>query len=251
MELLSKYIDCVLCKMLLNQPVLLPCKHSICKRHETEAAEKIDGTRMIKCYYCEQSFEIPTDGFPQTVSTIYVDANQDNLIKELNSMVSEILQQIEQALTDYVETSGYSEPRVHRVTNVIREKIVNMAELSTYYMDSYPRVMKNIDYFERVCKSHSSSLETNAKFIQKITDNLRSFESVIKRLFTPPITHETMLKWREISDKLIFHLNEIHSEFDRFNEELFFKHITGFNYRDLSDNSARNVDSLDGFFIFL
>ena len=80
-------------------------------------------TRMIKCDSCRKSFEIPTNGFPQTIPTIYVDANQDNLIKELNTMFSDMTQQIKQSLLDHAEINRNLERRIHRVINEIRKKI--------------------------------------------------------------------------------------------------------------------------------
>ena len=233
-------------------PVLLPCKHSICKRHENEAADKMDGTRMIKCDYCEKSFEIPTNGFPQTIQTIYVEANQDTLNKEFKSMFSDISQQIKQSLIDHAEINRNLERRIHRVINEIRKKIDNIAELSASKIDRYTKMVKKIDYFETVCIERSTLIRANTKiYLKGVVDKIKSFNSDIKQFLRPPITHETMLKWREISDKLLVHLKEIQSEFDRFNEELFIFQINGFNFRDLSDNSFSNLKTLDHLFTLL
>lgn len=251
MELLSKYVDCVLCKRLLKLPVLLPCKHSICKSHENEAAEKMDGTRMIECAYCEKSFEIPIDGFPQTISTIYVDANQDNLIKDLKSMFSDMSQQINRAQDDHIEIIRNLEGRVYRVINEIRKKIDNIAELSASNIDRYTKMVEKIDYFETACIERCSLIRPEIEYLKEVTDKIISFESDVRQLLNPPITHETMLKWREISDKVIFHLKEIQTEFDRYNEELFIFQLNGFNFKDLSDNSFRNLKTLEHLFTLL
>lgn len=250
MDLLSKYVVCVLCKNILKFPVLLPCKHSICKHHENQAAEKMDGTRMIECATCEKSFKIPIDGFPLTIiSTIYVDANQDTLIKELKSMISDLSQQVTRILDDFLEIDQNLEGRIHRVINVIRKNIVNIAELSVYDFDKYTKVMKRIDYFEKLCKSNSSSVEPNITFVREVVNKITSFESDVQQLVKPPITHETMLKWRQISDILLFHLKELQYAFNRYNEEIFLYHMNGFNFSDLSDNSSSNLEILEKLFI--
>lgn len=59
METIKKAVKCGICKGVVVQPVILPCGHSLCKRHEEEIRN--DTAKGI-CMTCYEPFSVPTSG---------------------------------------------------------------------------------------------------------------------------------------------------------------------------------------------
>lgn len=57
---MTSLIECPNCKQTLEKPVILPCGHTICKKHE---ADRSIGER-IKCGTCNSDHHIPKKSFP-------------------------------------------------------------------------------------------------------------------------------------------------------------------------------------------
>lgn len=57
---MTSLIECPNCKQTLEKPVILPCGHTICKKHETDRSI---GER-IKCGTCSSDHHIPKKSFP-------------------------------------------------------------------------------------------------------------------------------------------------------------------------------------------
>ena len=55
---MNSLIECLMCKNKFEQPVLLPCGHTVCKKHSTL-------NNQISCAECDQTHEIPKKGFPE------------------------------------------------------------------------------------------------------------------------------------------------------------------------------------------
>ena len=77
MEKLSKALKCVNCNELLQSPVLLPCNHSICKKH----VQNIDSSQedlKLTCGKCQDNHAIPANGvgFPENEALAEVIATQ-------------------------------------------------------------------------------------------------------------------------------------------------------------------------------
>ena len=53
---LKKMFNCKVCSDLLQDPVLLPCSKTVCKKHAEEISLK-------ECIFCSKIHQIPEDGF--------------------------------------------------------------------------------------------------------------------------------------------------------------------------------------------
>lgn len=60
MDRIKKAIRCIECENVLNTPIILPCNHSICKKHLNK---RNIGKKLI-CAKCGIDHEIPANGFP-------------------------------------------------------------------------------------------------------------------------------------------------------------------------------------------
>ena len=99
MSLKSEMI-CSICKLILKDPVSLPCSSAICDGHLRDDTAK-NGT--IRCLECDQEFDISQRGFPQhkMASNILVKklhlSDEEKAIKQA---IQETIQQLEQLQFD-------------------------------------------------------------------------------------------------------------------------------------------------------
>ena len=57
MERLKSTLTCSHCSKIFKDPIELPCKHNLCKRHLTEKTTT-NKSKKMKCGDCKQDFEI-------------------------------------------------------------------------------------------------------------------------------------------------------------------------------------------------
>ena len=60
MSFLKSEMTCNICKLILKNPVSLPCSSSICGDHMVDGTAK---NRVITCLECEKDFDVPSRGF--------------------------------------------------------------------------------------------------------------------------------------------------------------------------------------------
>ena len=60
---LDKIVTCAVCNQFLLEPVVLPCKSSICKMHVYEKTKADETLTVYKCQVCLKDHKIPEDGF--------------------------------------------------------------------------------------------------------------------------------------------------------------------------------------------
>lgn len=52
---MNPFIKCLICKNKLNEPVFLPCGHTVCKKHTVNSS--------VSCTLCLKTFVSPDEGF--------------------------------------------------------------------------------------------------------------------------------------------------------------------------------------------
>ena len=55
MNLIKEKFKCMICNLIFETPVFLPCFNTICKKHSNDFIDK-------PCLFCKQVHEIPKDG---------------------------------------------------------------------------------------------------------------------------------------------------------------------------------------------
>lgn len=72
MDRLQLLIKCPKCNCILENPVLLPCGCSICKKHvnlDDNKSTNLEENKLI-CFKCDVDHSIPDDGFPLNMSLV-------------------------------------------------------------------------------------------------------------------------------------------------------------------------------------
>ena len=129
MENILKAIKCVNCNLILSTPILLPCTHSVCKKHVSSE------TKSIQCGKCGQEHKVPESGqFPlnEPLNEI-IEANIEALnfgknhkeAREACKKLNETLDEQVNLLVNDPESVAYDEiGDLKRRVNLKREKLL-------------------------------------------------------------------------------------------------------------------------------
>lgn len=147
------------CKRLVQEPVLLPCLHSICKFHVDEA----DGNgELLHCTKCNKMHPIPGEGFPANetlneISAAYLQRDKKrqksfHCIDQLDAIIDKVEHLVEHAEAEISNN-------VYELRNKIDiEREEKMQEIHLIYN----KKLDKLDEFERNCKERVNSAEFKA-----------------------------------------------------------------------------------------
>lgn len=112
MEKFTNALKCRNCRCMLETAIVIPCGHSVCKKHEEEREH-------IFCYKCDIEYEVPmpTGGFPE---------NKD-LNKVINSKIYEKLREIDfgPAIREIKECDKSEIRKCDEVKEILKNGMVN------------------------------------------------------------------------------------------------------------------------------
>ena len=229
MDSLEESIKCKSCDEVISQPVILYCGHSICKYHVDIAVE--ENQKLIKCYICDESFDIPTKGFVRNralENLMEVDIDELDLGEEYNSAFDkcnyfgDLLEQLSPIKND-------PETRIHTVLSELRDKVILRREDLKQDIDKKAQEFINkINDYEKECKSFieldSTSIDDK---IYEWGNDLEKSQQFLKTL------KRNAKKWNSISNKMLDNLKDIQTELIQLNEKLFLNRLDEFMYIDL------------------
>ena len=218
MNLLGDSIKCKSCARILKQPVILPCGHSICKRHEIEKSLN----KKIECIKCNKSFEIPVDGFAPNrdlESLLEREINELDLGDEYNWYFLKFTQ-FEQFLEHFSRVINDPELKIHSVLSELKNNIDLRREEIKQKIDIQSlKMIKKIDEFEIQCKSSIKSscdldqkLESWTNDITLCKQSLNSFKRDTN-------------KWKSAFDASISTIKDLQIEYLKFNDGLFLNRL--------------------------
>ena len=217
MNLLGESIKCKSCAEILKQPVILPCGHSICKSHEENQ------NRKVECIKCNESFEIPINGFAPNrdlESLLEREINELDLGDEYNWYFHKFTQ-FDQLLEHCSRVINDPETRINSVLSDLRNKVdLRREELKQEIDIQSLKMIKKIDVIEKECKSSSiksdRDLETKLKsWTNDLTVCKKSLNS-FKR---------DTNKWKSAFDASTLTMKDVQTEYLKFNDGLFLNRL--------------------------
>lgn len=155
MDSILKIIKCFNCESTLSSPVLLPCGHSVCKKHAIENIE-----RTIRCGKCGQDHSIPTNSFPQNEALSMLIENEIgkldfgetyNKAKRCCSELGDFHENIDALLKD---PNMFTYEQVNDLRNKIE---VKSEEMKLRIDKEVDRLMEKLSKFEFDSKNYSKS----------------------------------------------------------------------------------------------
>jgi chromosome segregation ATPase len=167
METFSNAIKCRQCRCVSESPVILPCCHSVCKKHEQER------TRVV-CSECECEYEVPKGGFQENIALSQIIASGISEVElrhehkdaiKASNQVKEKLDQVKKLVMDPIyyihERIGELKMRVDLAREEFKLKIDDEAE----------SILRNLEEYENECKQSSSSNDIDSK-VKEIEEKL-------------------------------------------------------------------------------
>jgi ElaB/YqjD/DUF883 family membrane-anchored ribosome-binding protein/ribosomal protein L37AE/L43A len=199
MDKILDVIKCAICKNVMNSPVILPCGHSICKRHADEITD-VDG--LITCNKCgrdysKQAFP-PNEGLANIIETQI--ANMDlgpkhKTAKDACDKLDMVIGQIEQLLKDPYYFSHEEINELQRQAQLKREELKNQID------NEFDKIYNKLEEFKTRCKTHFSTNEYKIE-ADKISEEVRNARSKLNEwigvLNEVKMTNEPI--WTRIKD---------------------------------------------------
>lgn len=189
MDKILKALKCANCNQILSSPVILPCHHSICKRHVmTEQSET--PTTTIRCCKCGEDHRIPEKSGEFPVSEALAEilaANVDKLdFGTVHKEAKKSCQLLEDLLTEI-------KPLTKDPYNFIHESIENLRnivqlkeeEIKLRIDQEVKFIFAELDDFEKECKSNvycSSYQIESQKFESQMEKAQSELNSLIESL---------------------------------------------------------------------
>jgi hypothetical protein len=154
---MNEAIKCMVCKKILDRPVILPCGESICQSHVNK---KTVENKQFSCVICESTHDIPANGFVpnrslEKIMQTKIDKfdfgteyqNASTICKRL----AHILDEIELVRTD---PCRYISECTHKLSNECNSK---RDELKSIVDVEAEAIMNELIDFERECKENVKS----------------------------------------------------------------------------------------------
>jgi hypothetical protein len=177
MEAFLKSIKCQQCGIILESPVILPCSHSVCKKHEKE-------NTTVVCTECEEIYDVPSEGYSENkalaeiifsrISELELEPERKKTIKECNKLI----EKIEEAKRLVDDPKDY----IYDCILDLKLRIQLSREKFKLQIDQEAEmVMEFLEEYENECKKSSSSNEIESKVkeikigLEKTTIDLESW----------------------------------------------------------------------------
>ena len=146
---------CNICKLILKDPVSLPCSSAICSGHLSEPS--------IRCLECEKEFEVPQNGFPPNKMASNILAKELCLSDEektIKTSIQKLIQQLE-----------------HLPEELKREK----SDLERISFDHFSELRRQIDVQREELKNKID--EIALKMIDRVNQKEKAYNKKIEESF--------------------------------------------------------------------
>lgn len=235
---MSEFFYCAECNELYDSPVVLPCSHSICKRHIDQAV------RFFKCSQCKLDIRIPVEGFIQNKELARMVGNFKNkreTIKanelkqqELKSQILLSTEQIDEFLTNENNLKLYVESTVKNFTDDAQNLFDEHFKIIDIQVEI---IIEMLNKSERSLKRDTCSSEAVISFLKDKESIINSFLERLKFL-------DNEREWKSIKEQTDKLLNEIKIqsiELDNFifKKSLYNDNLKVFEFSKLRINSNR------------
>jgi hypothetical protein len=202
-------LTCSHCSKIFKDPVELPCKHNLCKRHLTEKSTT-NKSKKMKCGDCKQDFDIKDNDFKtieilkkQLDDYLYLSDEEFALKKQIEDSIRTFFQMFEQFTLNKTKLDldvhnhfteikfkldEHREVLKQKIDDIYMETIEKTKKFEVLYLKSLESKLEtSLKSFETKSLEHSLK-ETEESFrnpnllIESIRDTLRQQEEAIDEL---------------------------------------------------------------------
>lgn len=227
---ISHEIKCANCKHVLTVPVLLPCSHSICKKHTIATEEP------ILCRICKKEHQIPPPtGFPH----ITLDFGKEHRdAKHSCQHLDGLLTKIDEILKN---PNNFTSKVIDHLKNVVKTK---GKEMKTKIDKQMRQLICKLNDYSNECQIGLSPNTENAKNLEKIQEEKEvTCNELTKWLTTLNEIKFDQEGWNRILSESKMAIERFEDEFDRFKRDILlgkrFEEIRAeikYNFGELENN---------------
>lgn len=233
---MNSLLKCLICHNILEQPVILSCGCTICKKHVIDQAFKDLDSTILFCPKCCVNNDIPEKGFPSNslaVSLLEIKLDEVHLGFEHKVAVESFndLKELVQELKRFEENP---ELVIHQKFDDLRNKIDLRREEEKLKIDNEAlRLIKDLDDYEKSYISNTKDKKPERFVLSKEASDL------IKSLEGDLVTWESDLKkftrdmriWQYIHKETTSKYEQLYKESKRITPIYFTEKLTGFKMR--------------------
>lgn len=172
---MNSLIECPVCSSTLQEPVILPCSHTICRKHEKDTA-------IIICPICHADHEVKEEGFVSNAILrdlierrfveLDIGAEHTVAIQKLNEL-KEIKSDLERLPVD-------CEHQIERVVDEMSQAIEAKREEAKRAIDDEADCLR--DELEKYKSGRKTALMASRKYLSVSTKVEKQIESLAKKI---------------------------------------------------------------------
>lgn len=174
---MNSLMDCPQCQETFEKPVILPCGHTLCKKHEYKLNET---SKIMRCPACQLDHSVPSVGFPSNLlaeSLIKRKFKQIDLGPE-HQVAMKSFEDLKVLVDKFKRLRDNPELEINRVVGKLRHKIDCKREEAKKSLDDEAlALISELDDYEAKCKSE---LATSLHIPAQTDDLVRSLEQEIR-----------------------------------------------------------------------
>lgn len=217
-------LECPNCQEILAEPVLLPCCHTVCRKHETEG-------RILRCGLCQVKHEVlPEKSFPSNLivqTLLENDLGKADLGSE-HRVATGSLKDVKMVVDELNLLLERPELEINRVVSDLKNKIELRKESAKQTIDKEADVLlAKLEDFEHKCNASLSAVKNDLVASDEIKKLLKTLKSEKIPLWENVLTrfkHNTK-QYKAFHEDMIANLEIVFQERDRlkqmvFNDEL-------------------------------
>ena len=233
------------CKMILQNPITLPCGESLCLKHLESFNDQ------FKCFLCDEEHQMPKNGFKinKTINLLLENYFESN---PLRNEIRESFNRLNQLICDYetLDPEGYIFDYIRELINRVD---LHREELLKEINDKSDQIIKQLKDKEQICMANVSKLQ-KMNLDEFKTDNLPLWEHSLRK---PDINEDNLY---DLLEKMNDKIGEIQNEIQKFKSDLLINEAIDFEeyeksslfgtlsfysskYYDLLKNSGKLITS--------
>lgn len=209
-------VECIVCKKTLEQPVFIPCGHSMCKRHESESEK-------IACLACSKLHEKPDKGFTSNLTAeALLACKLDKLdLRPEHKVAFDSFKDLKNLIDEFKRLRLNPELQISREVSELKNKIDMRREEEKKKLDEEAfALIQELDDYEILCKTRLNGKHLDvSKEIEELIylseSELLSWEKEIKTL------ERNVRTWKLIHSESILRYDVLRKECVLFKQSLF------------------------------
>lgn len=215
-------LECTICNQILDQPILLPCGHTVCSTHETQAREQ-EGAEVV-CGQCNQSSPIPENGFHKNMlaETLLRRKLQHMKLGPDHVHAVNTCKHFQEFLRKFRAVKQNPEGKISRVISELKNKIdMRREELKKRIDDEALELIGELDEFEKKCLADGSHLE-NIKNSAPLEEMLSKFENECRLWKSELSEFESKAdRWRKIYAECTARIKKLDDNYENLKKYIF------------------------------